>query len=801
MNSIESHPGVPLINHLLEVAKNGRKIANENSTDFGLDKKLKADLLFICGFYHDLGKATSYFQKYLKNPEGRHNSLKNHSLPSAVFVFYTVQEYLKDRNHEVDKIFLLSVLCFIVVRRHHGNLGDFINEVDIGNFTEDLSAQFNSIDKESIQSIIQVANEDLGISINWEDFIDWFENDGFNKETRFKLIEFYKFNFTKKWSDFKKSETYYLFLWMFGALLFSDKSDVILAGKFPRIDDLSLSYLSEYRETKEFNKASSTINKLKNEAYFSVLKSLENKFKKTQHFYSITLPTGLGKTLTSLGASLKLQELANLKKGKIIIAIPFTSIIDQNYEVYKEVFKDPANNLLLKHHHLSEPSYKENEDSVRDSEESQYLIETWQSSVVVTTFVQLLECLITNNKSKLLKFSSLSNSVIILDEVQQIPHPLWEVIRQAFFSIAEHLNCYIILMSATQPLIFRPQEEITELVEDHQKYFSFFNRTKLINRTKEAVSLEDFTETIIDYGKQNPEKDILIILNTKKSTLETYRTISNDFDEDKNEVFYLTTLITPFERKQIIDKIKATKRDKRQIIVSTQLVEAGVDISVHTVFRALAPLDSIIQAAGRANRYDEKDEISVVYIYKIEELQKVTALIYGADLIRKTENVLKEFESIQESQYLELIQKYFEQVKDLSIYSGNSYLKSLLALNFEETGDFQLIEDTKSESVFIALNNESKETWMEFIGIKESDELNIFEKKKAFSSIKAIFYDYVLNINISYDANDIGLPFEPVFGFYYVDVENQDQPIYNVNSDFSPNKEGYIFKGINTLTF
>jgi CRISPR-associated endonuclease/helicase Cas3 len=801
MSQIESHPGVPLLNHLSEVAKNCLRIANGNTTDFGLEKNLKADLLFICGFYHDLGKATSYFQKYLKNPEGSHNSLKNHSLPSAIFVFYTAQEYLKDKGFDENQIFLLSVLCFIVVRRHHGSLGNFMNEIGIDHFKEDLEKQFGSIDKDAIHSIIEIGNEKLGISVEWKSFVEWFNNDGFNKETRFKLIEFYKFNFQKKWDSSKKSETYYLFLWMFGALLFSDKSDVILAGKFPEIQKLDLNYLTDYRENKEFNKTSSTINKLKNDAYFSVIKSLEDKFQTSNHFYSITLPTGLGKTLTSLGASLKLKELAKLKEGKIIIAIPFTSIIDQNYEVYREVFKNPENNLLLKHHHLAEPAYNEGEDSVRDTEESQYLIETWQSSVVVTTFVQLLECLITNNKTKLLKFSALSNSVIILDEVQQIPHPLWEVIRQAFFSIAEHLNCYIILMSATQPLIFKPKEEITELVKNHHKYFSFFNRTKLINKTKETILLENFTQKVIEYGFQNREKDILIILNTKKTTLETYRAISKSFDEKENEVFYLTTLITPFERKNIIKKIKSTHKDKRQIIVSTQLVEAGVDISVHTVFRALAPLDSIIQAAGRANRYDEKEEISEVYLYKIEELKKITGMIYGAVLIKKTENVLKEFEEIEENQYLELIENYFEQVKDLSVYSENNYLKSLLALNFEETGDFKLIENTKSESVFVGLNEKSKSVWKNFITIKENEELNPFEKKKAFASIKAGFYDYVININISYNAEDIGLPFEPIFGFYYIDVENQDQAIYNVNSDFSPNKEGYVFQGINVLTF
>ena len=801
MKIIESHPGIPLIDHLTEVAKNCLIIAHRNNTNFGLEEKIKAGLLFICGFYHDLGKATSYFQNYLLNPEGQHNSLKNHALPSAVFVLYVAKEYLKEKELTKDERFLLITICFIVVRRHHGNLGNFKNELGIDHFKEDLDKQFKSIDKQAIQEIIEIGNEKLKISVDWSDFINWFENDGSRKETRLELIAFYNLNFQKKWENPKKSEVYYLFLWMFGALLYSDKSDVILAGKFPEIPNLNLNYLSDYRKNKGFNLPSTTINNLKNEAYYSVIKSLENDFKASNHFYSISLPTGLGKTLTSLGASLKLRELAKLKEGKIIIAIPFTSIIDQNYEVYSEVFNDPNNALLLKHHHLAEPRYKENEDNIRDSKESKYLIETWQSSVIVTTFVQLLECFITNNKTKLLKFSALSNSVIILDEVQQIPHALWQVIRQAFFSVAEHLNCYIVLMSATQPLIFKPKEEITELVENHQRYFSFFNRTRLINKMRESISLEMFNEVIIKYCLDKPKKDVLIILNTKKITLETYRNINSSLDTKENDIFYLTTLLTPFERKKIIKKIKSKFKGKRQIIISTQLVEAGVDISVDTVFRALAPLDSIIQAAGRANRYDEKEEVSEVYLYKIEELERVTGFIYGADLIKKTENVLKDFETIEEKEYLELIQNYFLQVNDLSLYSENNYLKSLLALNFEETGNFQLIENTKSESIFIGLNEDAKQIWQDYILIQENENLNPFEKKNAFALIKAKFYDYVININIPYDSENIGLPFAPCLGFYFVDVDNQFKPIYNCNTDLSKNKEGYIFEGIDVLTF
>lgn len=801
MSKIESHPGIPLVNHLLEVAKNCVGIANSNTTNFGFNEKVKTDLLFICGFYHDLGKATSYFQNYLHNEDKTHNSLKNHALPSAVFVFYASKEYLKESGLTKDERFLLTTICFIVVRRHHGNLGNFENEVGIEYFKDDLEKQFKSIDREAIQEIIEIGNKKLKVSFKWDNFLNWFENDGFNNETNFELIEFYTFNFQKKWEKAKKSDTYYLFLWMFGALLFSDKSDVIIAGKFPEIQQPDSKYLTEFRKVKGFNKATTKIDNLKNEAYFSAISFLENKFKTSNHFYSITLPTGLGKTLTSLGASLKLKELAKLKEGKIIIAIPFTSIIDQNYEVYREVFNDPDNSLLLKHHHLAEPKYKNDEDSVCDSDESQYLIETWQSSIVVTTFVQLLECLITNNKSKLLKFSALSNSVIILDEVQQIPHPLWEIIRQSFFSIAEHLNCYIILMSATQPLIFKPEEEITELVENHQRYFSFFNRTKLINKTRESISLNEFTDEIIEYCFNNPRNDVLIILNTKKTTLETFRNIYSSFDSTENELFYLTTLITPYERKNIIDKIKSKKDGKRQIIVSTQLVEAGVDISVNTVFRALAPLDSIIQAAGRANRYNEKREVGEVYLYKVEELERVTGFIYGGDLIKKTESVLKDFDVIEEKKYLQLIHKYFEQVRNLSIYSENNYLNNLLALNFEETGKFQLIENTKSESIFIGLNKNAKKVWGKFLEIRENDKLDNFEKKKAFASFRAEFYDYVININISRDEENIGLPFEPIFGYYYIDVENQKEPMYNCNADLSPNKEGYIFEGINVVSY
>lgn len=799
MITIESHPGKPLINHLKEVAKNCVDLVRKNLPNFTYENAILIDLLYCCGFFHDLAKSTSYFQYYLHHPDEPTTELKNHALPSAVFVFYFTGEYLKSKN--IKDALLLQSLCFMVVKRHHGNLLDYFEEISLSSI-ENLTKQFESINAIAIQAIIDTANDKLGLKVKWQDFLEWFSENGFEKEVRLEKIRFYNLDFKKRTAD-KQSEVYYLFLWMFGILLYSDKSDVILEGNFPNLKPIHLDYLVEYRKENHFDKPRTEINRLKNEAYFSILETLEKEFNPYQHFYSITLPTGIGKTLTSFGVAMKMKELVfSDYESKLIIAIPFTSIIDQNNKVYQEVLKHPDNSVLLKHHHLAEPRYKEGEDSVRDSNQSQFLIETWQSSMIVTTFVQLIEVLITNNKSKLLKISSLANSIIILDEVQQINHKLWELVRLAFFNIAKHLNCYIILMSATQPLIFRPEKEIKELVPNHHKYFSFFHRTKIINKTNEEITLEDFISNVTEYADENPQKDILIILNTKKVTLETYRKIKewNDLTEGENDLIFLTTLITPFERKQRIKQIE--KRSKnRKIIVSTQLIEAGVDISVDTVFRSMAPLDSIIQAAGRANRYNEKKEISSVYLYKIEELIRGTNFIYGADLITKTENVLKGKDEILESQYLGLINEYFEEVKDLSVVTDGKYIKSIRNLKFKETGEFKLIDSGPTESVFIGLNEKAIKVWKQYVKLQENKDLNPFERKNEFSKFKSDFYDFVINVTLKHYETEIGLPFEPSYGFYFVDVKNQELPIYNIDSNKTPNREGYIFDEINAVTY
>ena len=496
-------------------------------------------------------------------------------------------------------------MLFVLVKRHHGNLNDFNKEFFIKEKADELKLQVQAIQHPYAQHLLDHFLTDLGVKYNWEDFIKLIESDVYILELQDWIEEYWDQEFTTL-PEAEKVEWYYLFQLMYATLLLSDKRDVILSEALPASDQSwGFDRIERFRREKGFDQPVSELDHLKNQAFFETLKHVSACFDQDQHLYSITLPTGLGKTITALAVALTFRELLSFSDSKIIIAIPFTSIIDQNYRVYEEILGEENSSLLLKHHHLSEPRYKMGEDSL-DTTQSQFLIETWESEVVVTTFVQILEAFFTNDKGKLLKLPQLANSIVVLDEVQNVPYQLWQIIRAAFSTIGNMYNTYFIFMSATQPLIFDPGNEIVELVPAYENYFysPLFQRTLLQNRMATKITQDEFVIIILNYAINHPEKDILVILNTKQSARECFEVIVDSLEE--NELYFLSTLITPYERKSIIHRIRNKKIAHRKIIVSTQLIEAGVDISVDTIFRVIAPMDSIIQAAGRANRYNEK---------------------------------------------------------------------------------------------------------------------------------------------------------------------------------------------------
>ncbi|WP_181305986.1 CRISPR-associated helicase Cas3' [Rufibacter sp. XAAS-G3-1] len=796
--TLYSHPGKPLIKHLEEVAQSCLSFFQNNRQVFAnteLKETLK-NLAFICGAFHDIGKGTKFFQHYLLSPDHEQIGPKNHALVSALFVKELAKAYLKSTSLSDFEKALFAHFVFTGVKRHHGKLKNFVDEFDITSKSDELQEQLISFQEAEVQEILTHFAIQLPVKYSLQNFKEYIISKSYEKD----MLDFYMDEFT--WGDYENvpSETkisyFYAHQLLYSCLLFADKTDVILQENQQEKALLEENLVQRFRKEKEFETARTELDGKKNQAYCEAIDNLQEVFSPYQHIYSLTLPTGLGKTITSFAVALEMKKLLDAPDTKLIVAIPFTSIIDQNFDVYKQIINSENTNLLLKHHHLAEPSYKINED-VFDPDKSQFLIETWQAQVVVTTFVQLIDSIFSNDKSKLLKIPNLVNSIIILDEVQTIPYHYWQLLKSVFEFLGETFNCYFIFMSATQPLIFNPEKvivgrkEIQEIIPAYKDYFKFFNRTKLVNRTNTELTIDAFNEEVFSYINDNPTKDILVIINTKKQCLYCFEELVRMIETDKTEIYYLSTLITPFERKNIIKRIKEKKSGKQQVIISTQLIEAGVDLSVDTVFRTLAPIDAIIQAAGRANRYNEKGILGgTIFLYQIKEIARATSLIYGSDLIQKTKNVLKQVKEIDECNYLQLIESYFKEVKTQSDNYHSKELEFLTNLQFEDLGNFSLIEETKSESVFIQLNQEAVTAWEKFISIYSNESLDIREKRTAFSKIKAVFYDYVVNVPIPYGLKSILFDSEQCFGFY-ISYSNNPSQYYQYDEDDYTRNIGY----------
>ncbi|WP_423130177.1 CRISPR-associated helicase Cas3' [Gaoshiqia sp. Z1-71] len=795
MTKLLSHPDKLLIDHLREVASIATATVTGNGYHFALSggteitQQQLTDLVWIAGAFHDLAKATSYFQAYIRNPEGVHSHLKNHAQLSSVFTWFVANRYCKQQFSDKLLSELIPALVLIAVKRHHGSIENLEKELlfsdtDIENFSE----QIESIDTESIGVIISEILTDCPVKTTWNSFIEYWKENTFQRYFKdFRILTF-KFKYPKL-DEPSRIALFNLFQVIYSALMYADKNDVILdeENRLDRKQTNITNCLNHFREQKGFNEAHTEIDRLKNEAYFNTLEHLEKVFKPEQHLYSITLPTGLGKTLTAYAVADKLRQLSGNADAKIVINIPFTSIIDQNFEVYQQVLGTDSSDVLLKHHHLAEPKYKDGSERVYDFDKSQFLIETWQSETIVTTFVQFLETILSMDKTKLMKLAHLRNAVVLLDEIQTISYELWETIRKSFLSLGESLNIYFVLISATQPLIFTPGEDITELVPNYQKYFSVFNRTRL-HYQAEAISFDSFIESVSNYVCEEPEKDVLVIMNTKKAARNCFEQLVN-LDLEDTDYYFLSTLITPYERKEIIRKIKK-KNGNRKLIISTQLIEAGVDISVDTIFRQLSPIDSVIQSAGRANRYNEKKTISDIFLFEIDgEHQRTTSRIYGSDLILKTKNVLKDFNDVEESDYLQLIDHYFKEVRKQSNETSSTLLDSILGLRFAEI-DLSLIEERKSESVFIQLNEEAKAVWEQYVSLYRAEGLTPWELKARFSAFKSTFYDYVINVPVPYGETKINFDSEQLHGFYLSSLE-QPSLFYSYSATDSTLNTGY----------
>ncbi|MNK73430.1 helicase Cas3 [compost metagenome] len=361
--------------------------------------------------------------------------------------------------------------------------------------------------------------------------------------------------------------------------------------------------------------------------------------------YTLSIPTGGGKTLASLRYALK--HALTYGKERIIYIVPYTTIIEQNAKEIRDIIQN--DDMILEHHsNVVDEIEPENEEYDLHKKRIRLARDNWDRPIIFTTMVQFLNTFYAKGTRNCRRMHQLANAVLIFDEVQSVPIKCVSLFNAALNFLSVLGNSSIVLCTATQPALdfvkhklHLPQQ--AEMISDLGGVSRGFKRVELIDRT---ASRGWGTEELASFVKQNMNevKSVLVILNTKIAVRKLFSQLGQEEWDSNGEIglFHLSTNMCAAHRKSILAKVKKSlEAGQRVVCVSTQLIEAGVNISFECVIRSLAGLDSIAQAAGRCNRHG-KDSIRKVYIIRSadEKLTRLPEIRIGAE---KTEQLLSDF--------------------------------------------------------------------------------------------------------------------------------------------------------------
>jgi CRISPR-associated endonuclease/helicase Cas3 len=326
-------------------------------------------------------------------------------------------------------------------------------------------------------------------------------------------------------------------------------------------------------------------------------------------FFTLTVPTGGGKTFSSLAFALKHAKINKLER--VIYVIPYTSIIEQNADVFRKALGTES---VLEHH--SNYDYKEGSDDEDDSDYKMKLAaENWNMQLIATTSVQFFESLFSNRSSRCRKLHNIANSVIILDEAQMLPVQYMKPCIYALAELIKNYGCSVVFCTATQPALFDDPPEGFKLpggmepVEIIDKPKALYEKLRAVNvKWIGEIETENLTTKLAGY------EQVLCIVNTRKLARELYDGLKKT---ENSGIYHLSAGMCPAHRSERIAEIKdKLVKGEKCIVVSTQLIEAGVDIDFPVVYREIAGIDSIAQAAGRCNRERKLKEGGKVYVFK-----------------------------------------------------------------------------------------------------------------------------------------------------------------------------------------
>ncbi|MFN5541239.1 MAG: CRISPR-associated helicase Cas3', partial [Betaproteobacteria bacterium] len=689
--------------HLAKVAAR----AADNAEPFG-----GAAWARLAGQWHDIGKYRPGFQRYIRQPkvadahiEGKvPGSEKTHSAAGAIWAIEAFRA-----SHGENGALAARVFAYLIAS-HHAGLYDWDGGLKERLVSEDSKTEFAEARALAPETILDCVgfNPDLrNIPGGPEGFSLWV------RMLFSALVD----------ADFLDTESF------FDPKLTNSRSSFpAILALFPVFD----AHIGELAA----QAPATLVNKLRAD----VLQSCRQKAALTPGFFSLSVPTGGGKTLSSLAFAL--QHAKHHGKRRIIYAIPYTSIIEQTADIFKRIFASMGPEVLVEHHSQAES------DERSETARSRLASENWDAPLIVTTNVQLFESLFAAKTSRCRKLHNIVGSVIVLDEAQQLPPDFLQPILDVLNLLVKQYGVTVLLCTATQPALsstsffdassnLRGLENVREIVNDPDELY------KRLQRVNVTLPLNWQTPMPwVEVASAVAQEDcILVIVNTRKAAKELLALLPKG-------TLHLSALMCGAHRSDVLEVIRSrlkAKREGRDLeplrVVSTQLVEAGVDLDFPVVWRALAGLDSIAQAAGRCNREGLLANGGRVVVFVPPE-----ALPNG--LLRKAgdECVSTLFGATEYPLSLPLFEKFFRQfyrATDLDKKKINDLLKvepTTLGVQFRTAAHaFRLIDDGDKASVVVRYSEKLEEIEML---------LNTLKRDGPERSLMRKLQRYIVSINL-----------------------------------------------------
>lgn len=619
----------------------------------------------MVGLLHDLGKYSSAFQEYLKSatgiiedygehlePENQKGKIDHSTTGAQLFWNEVVKSDIDKKMHVLAQFVTLAIFS------HHSGLIDCITPDGEDGFTKRINKDhqltyYHDVLKNVDQEVYSEVKDLLAKNEFSNEFFERLKNIVQSKNKSELVIKFHAGLLLK---------------FLFSCLIDADRTDTAdfenLKNKEIRQNNTYKSWdiLIERFENKirefEQNSNKNPIDDIRKQ----ISNECKEKAEKQQGIFTLTVPTGGGKTLASLRFALYHAKKYGL--DRIIYVIPYTSIIDQNAQVVREILElnpDEKGNIVLEHHSNLLPEI--------ENSNTKLLAENWDAPIVFTTAVQFLETVFGAGTRSIRRFHQMARSVIIFDEIQTLPIKTVHLFNNTINFLIENCKTTVVLCTATQPLLNRVDElkgklyftHENEIIPNVEKLFSKLKRVEVIDRTKsQGWSDDEIASLAIEEAEIH--KSCLVVVNTKKSAINLYQKILTEIKS--KHVFHLSTSMCPAHRIMVLNKIKNLLKNNEQCIcVSTQLIEAGVDVDFGSVIRFIAGVDSIAQAAGRCNRNGKRSSGNVFIVNPREEIiDSLTDIKEGKQITLRILNEMKNSDSDLPSDFLhpKIMETYFQ---------------------------------------------------------------------------------------------------------------------------------------------